>query len=511
MSTRAGDRYQFLERLDAGGMAEVYKAIAHSLEGFEKQVAVKRVLPNLAANDRFIKMFLDEARLSLFLSHTNIVSVFDVIQSESVYLIVMEFIEGANLKRVMEAARTRQGPVPVPIAVYIGVQICQGLDYAHNMKDPRGNALGIVHRDVSPPNVLLSWTGEVKLTDFGLAKATSQVFKTDPGIVKGKFGYLSPEAANGTEVDRRTDIFAAGIVLWEMLAGRRLFQGASDYETLQKVRECEIPSLRGINPAVPVELEEIIKRALTGEPDHRFQTAQDLGRRLSGYLSSTGTAVTAYDVAAYLKAVLAESDVAAGSLAPSAALAQAIQTELARGLSIGRAGGDLTTDSNSGPMEDPREWGDVGFDEHEEPEQVSATHYASGRSEGQSVVIPLSSVRPSRSRGGENTGSRAVVTVRTDKNPAVAPAAAPASTQFPARAQPASQPETRTPAPSPSMTLAVEPTNVAGRNPDVAIDSEATQTDVAAEGPPLKRWLGIMALAVLVLILSVVALVLSRG
>lgn len=514
MTTRAGDRYQFLERLDAGGMAEVYKAIAHSLEGFEKQVAVKRVLPNLAANERFIKMFLDEARLSLFLSHTNIVSVFDVIQSESVYLIVMEFIEGANLKKVMEAARTRQGPMPVPIAVYIGVQICQGLDYAHNMKDPRGNALGIVHRDVSPPNVLLSWTGEVKLTDFGLAKATSQAFKTDPGIVKGKFGYLSPEAANGIEVDRRTDIFAAGIVLWEMLAGRRLFQGSSDYETLQKVRACEIPSLRGINPSVPVELEEIIKRALTGDPEERFQTAQELGRRLSGYLSSTGTAVTAYDVAAYLKAVLTESDVVGGSLAPSAALAQAIQSELAKGMSIGR-GGEVSQDSHSGPMEDPREWGDVGFDEQEEPEQVSATHYASGRSEGQSVVIPLSSVRPAKPRGVDVSGSRPVVTVRTDKTVAVVKTTDEdtfGATPLEQNAVP-SRPASPTPGPTEALASRATPSGASRAvvSTDAVADPALTAADVAADagGPPLKRWLGIMALAVVVLVLSIVGLLLS--
>jgi serine/threonine-protein kinase len=494
MSSSPGDRYQFIDRLDAGGMAEVYRAIALSLEGFEKQVAIKRVLPTLAANERFIKMFLDEARLSLYLSHTNIVSVFDVIQAESVYLIVMEYIEGANLKKVMEAARARQTPMPVPIAVYIAIQICQGLDYAHNMKDPRGRALGIVHRDISPPNVLLSWTGEVKLTDFGLAKATSQVFKTDPGVVKGKFGYLSPEAALGEEVDRRTDIFAAGILLWEMLAGRRLFHGNTDYDTLQKVRQAEIPSLRGINSSVPVELEELIKRALTRDPIDRFQTAQEMGRRLSGYLAATGSVVTAYDVAAYLEALLNEPREDRKPV-PSEALTIAIQAEINRGLSLGPAPGE-TSDSHSGPMEDPRQWADFGFDD-DEPAATSTTLYASGRAEGQSVVIPLTSVRPSKPRGVEMSGGRQGIPVNTDRNPAVEPMA-------PAEVD-AVLPDTGMRLQSPAFDNSAAATGAASG----VLDSTPDGTTAPAAEPPLKRWIGLMVFAVVVLVVTVLAVIIS--
>jgi serine/threonine-protein kinase len=403
-------KYRYLERIDAGGMAEVFKGIATSLEGFEKVVAIKRVLPNLSANDRFIRMFLDEARLSLYLNHTNIVSVIDVVQAEDIYFIVMEYVEGANLKKLMEAARLRSGPMPVPIAVYIGVQMCQGLDYAHNRTDPYGRVLDIVHRDVSPPNVLLSITGEVKMTDFGLAKATSQALKTDPGVVKGKFGYLSPEAARGEDVDRRTDLFAAGIVLWEMLAGRRLFQGQTDYDTLQMVRDADIPSLRALNPAVPMELEEILRKALARNVEDRFQTAQELGRRLSGYLAATGSVVTAYDVAAYMNAVFQGGVPTQGPGGSPQALTLAIQAELNRVAPV-LFGGE------GGSKEDPRQWLDFGFedDEAEEgagaaPSTRHATGYASrggSGSDGESVLIPLASVRRTVRDTGPLTGGPA--------------------------------------------------------------------------------------------------------
>jgi eukaryotic-like serine/threonine-protein kinase len=436
MSAQSGDRYQILDRLDAGGMAEVFKAVAVSLEGFEKPVAIKRVLPQLSANERFIRMFLDEARLSLYLSHTNIVSVFDVVQADQVYFIVMEYIEGANLKRVIEAARLRQGPLPVPIAVYIAIQVCQGLDYAHNKTDPRGRDLNIVHRDVSPPNVLLSWTGEVKLTDFGLAKAASQMSVTDPGVVKGKFGYLSPEAAMGETVDRRTDVFAAGIILWEMLAGRRLFQGNADWDTLQLVRKAEIPSLRALNPSVPVELEEIVRRVLARDPNERFQSAQDFGRRLSGYLSSTASVVTAYDVAAYLKAVLSEP---AGprDRTTSAMLTQVIQQELNQ---VAPVGFDSSASGPTGLKEDPRNWEGFGFDDGDEPatSTQTATSYASGKGsrDEDSVVIPLSMVRPGQRSDGPVSRPSPAVTGTSDGHREVLPSLQGPKPQKPSLATP---------------------------------------------------------------------------
>ncbi|MEM9191024.1 MAG: serine/threonine-protein kinase, partial [Myxococcota bacterium] len=210
-------------------MAEVFRGEAQSVQGFRKQVAIKRVLPHLAQNQNFIAMFLDEARLGARLTHANIVTVFDIGAADNTYFIVMEFVDGANLKNVMESLRKQGRRFPMKEAIFICIEACRGLNYAHETIDDEGRALDIVHRDVSPPNILISKRGEVKLTDFGLAKATTQLEKTDPGVVKGKFSYLSPEAALGQPVDARADIFALGIVLWEMLAGRRLFLGETDY------------------------------------------------------------------------------------------------------------------------------------------------------------------------------------------------------------------------------------------------------------------------------------------
>lgn len=293
-------RYEIVERIDVGGMAEVFRGKAVSLDGYEKQVAIKRVLPQLAADAKFVNMFLDEARVSLALSHANIVSVFDVSRAGETYFIVMEYVDGANLKTLMELARASQRPFPIAVAVRIGIEVCKALAYAHERKDSDGSLLRIVHRDVSPPNILISREGEVKITDFGLAKAASQMESTDPGFVKGKYGYLSPESADGQEVDGRSDIFSLGVILWELLAGRRLFQGDNDLETLQRVKQARIPGLAPLCADLHPELEAIVRRALAGDRDRRYATARDFGTDLNRFLFATGLSVDSYDVAQYL-------------------------------------------------------------------------------------------------------------------------------------------------------------------------------------------------------------------
>ena len=263
MAEQGQQRYRVLKRLASGGMAEVFLAESAGLQGFKKQVAIKRVLPHLSEKKRFIAMFLDEARLSAHLSHSNVVQVFDIGVGDQSYFIVMEYVEGADLKRCIKHLKTHQQPFPIEAAIYISSKICEGLAYAHEMKDPDGEPLNAVHRDVSPPNVLISKHGEVKIVDFGLAKASTQLEKSEAGVVKGKFSYLSPEAACGEEVDARADIFAVGIMLWEMLAGRRLFQGTSDYETVKLVQAAEVPPIATLNPqASDPQLESILRRAL---------------------------------------------------------------------------------------------------------------------------------------------------------------------------------------------------------------------------------------------------------
>src|SRR5215813_12623702 len=262
-----GDRYTITERVDQGGMAEVFRGVAESLQGFKKSVAIKRILPSLTKNKKFVSMFLDEAKLSLYLQHANIVHVFDIGVADSAYFIVMEYVDGCNLKSLLEFFRRRARRIAPAHTIYIMIEVCKGLAYAHDVQDPEsGRPLGIVHRDISPPNILLSKMGEVKLVDFGLAKATSQAEITDPGVVKGKFSYLSPEAASGIEVDSRSDIFAVGILLWEMLTSKRLFYGETDYQTVELVRQAKIPSVAALNPEIDADLEDIVRKALARDP-----------------------------------------------------------------------------------------------------------------------------------------------------------------------------------------------------------------------------------------------------
>ncbi len=293
------DRYTITERLDHGGMAEVFRGVAESMEGFKKSVAIKRILPNLTKNQKFVQMFLDEARLSLFLQHANIVQVFDISKTpDNAYFLVMEFVDGCNLKALIERQKQKNKRIEIAHTIYIMIEACKALQYAHTLEHPETNEpLGIVHRDISPPNILLSKNGEVKVVDFGLAKASSQIESTDPGVVKGKFSYLSPEAASGLEVDHRADIFAVGIIMWELFTGRRLFYGETDYQTVELVRQAKVPSIAALNPEIEPELEQIVRKSLAKEPDDRYQSAADFGDALAQYLFSRRMKVTARDIA----------------------------------------------------------------------------------------------------------------------------------------------------------------------------------------------------------------------
>lgn len=289
-------KYQVLRKIGEGGMAEVYIADMLCQPGYSKRVAVKRVLPKLAQNHRFIRMFLDEARLCLLLNHSNIVHVFDVGRANGAYFIVMEYVNGVNLKEVVELYTDRNLLVPIEITLAIIIEICRGLDYAHRLIDRDSNLLHVVHNDINPANVLLSTNGEVKLVDFGLSEAAVHVEKTDPDIVRGKFGYLSPEASWGRGTDSRTDIYAAGIILYELLTGQRLFRGTSDLESLQLAREAFVPAPRQFNDDIPPLLERVLYKALAREPSERFQQARELGQALSNVLFEIGTPVDPFMV-----------------------------------------------------------------------------------------------------------------------------------------------------------------------------------------------------------------------
>jgi serine/threonine-protein kinase len=291
-------RYRITDKIAAGGMAEVFKGVAESLQGFRKTVAIKRILPALTKNAKFVTMFLDEARLSLFLQHANIVQVFDIGHADDTYYIVMEFVDGVDLKAILEWRRRIGRRLTIGQTIYIIMEVCKGLAYAHDLPHPEtGERLSIVHRDVSPANVLISRNGEIKLADFGLAKAASQLELTDPGVVKGKMSYLSPEAARGENVDQRSDIFSVGILLYEMLTSKRLFYGDTDYQTVELVRNAKIPPIAAQNPEVEPEFEEICRKALARRTEDRFQSATDLQDALAHYLFSRGLKMIQRDIA----------------------------------------------------------------------------------------------------------------------------------------------------------------------------------------------------------------------
>lgn len=348
---KAQNRYRVIERLESGGMAEVFRGEAESLAGFKKLVAIKRVLPHLAQNEKFIRMFLDEARLCARLNHANIVQVFDIGHVENTYFIVMEFVDGVNLKAIVEYARKRNTTIPIPAAVFMAIEICNGLQYAHDLTDADGNLLGIVHRDMSPPNVLISKRGEIKIVDFGLAKAAMQVEKTDPGVVKGKFSYLAPETAMGKDADPQADIFAVGIMLWEMLAGRRLFLGDSDYQTVKLVQQANIPSLRKLNPDVPEALEVVIMKALARDKAVRHQTAQQLAEDLAQFLFSHQMRVTGFDIARLVREVVEEKKAAAKreGRQDASIIDRLIQEELLRFTSLGDESDPVANKASAAP------------------------------------------------------------------------------------------------------------------------------------------------------------------
>ena len=332
-------RYRVIERIAAGGMAEVFRAESAGLEGFKKIVALKRVLPHLAEKQQFIKMFQDEARLSAQLNHSNCVQVFDIGAGGGTYFIVMEFVDGTDLKAVMDSAREKGRKIPPALALYITTQICEGLHYAHEAKDTRGRKLGIVHRDVSPPNVLITRHGEIKVVDFGLAKANSQLEESEPGVIKGKFSYLSPEAALGNSIDARTDVFATGIILWEMLAGRRLFLGETDILTVRQVQQANIPSLMEINPAVSPELERVVMKALAADPEHRYRTARDFATDATVALFRIGQPITAWDVANLAIEAMRERAIEKRKEGTSSKISDMIQQTMMEFTSLGAKGG----------------------------------------------------------------------------------------------------------------------------------------------------------------------------
>jgi serine/threonine protein kinase len=274
-------KYTLFERIGRGGMADVYKGRVSGPQGFERTFVVKRILPHLSDDATFIKMFVEEAKLSARLAHPNIVQIFELGAVEGEYFISMEYIRGRDLSETMRAIWKTMGPPRPELVAYIGREACRALSYAHSLADERGRPLGMIHRDVSPSNIMMSYEGAVKLLDFGIAKALGEAPETTKsGTMKGKYAYMAPEQTEGDDVDHRIDIFSCGIVLHEVLTGRRLFKGQNDVLTIERVRRCEVPPPSQQNPMVPPELDAIILRALARDRDARWATAADMADAL---------------------------------------------------------------------------------------------------------------------------------------------------------------------------------------------------------------------------------------
>lgn len=282
-------RYVLLDRMGAGGMAEVFRAVVPGAEGFRRDLVVKRILGDRARAANFIEMFVHEARISALLHHPNVVQVFDFGQVDGSYFLAMELLRGRDLLAVLRSLSERQRPFPIPVAIHIAHQVALGLGYAHGLTSPDGQPLNIIHRDVSPSNIMLLRTGGVKLLDFGIAQAIGEMDSEENArnSFKGKVSYMAPERLRGEPVDGRADLFALGAVLWEMLAGRRLFHGKTDGDKLRRVLDKPIPPPSSVRPDVSPELDRIVLKALARDRDERYQTGQSLADDLEDLVAQT--------------------------------------------------------------------------------------------------------------------------------------------------------------------------------------------------------------------------------
>ncbi|WP_413295138.1 protein kinase domain-containing protein [Bdellovibrio sp. HCB185ZH] len=295
-------KYILLERVAAGGMAEVYLSKSTGAVGVNKFVAIKRILPQYSDHQEFIEMFKEEAKIAVNLNHGNVVSIYDFGVERNQFFLVMEFVEGRNLRQILNELKKTTTSFTIEQIVYMMKEVAAGLDHAHRCIDgTTGRPLNIVHRDMSPQNIMVSFEGEVKIIDFGIAKAETQIEATKAGTLKGKYGYMSPEQADGQNIDPRTDIFSMGIVLWELLANDRLFTSNSEAAILRKIRECQIPSIRKINPSVPPELERIVNKALAKDRSLRYQTAASLHRDLNRFLNTQYPEFSPQDFSVFMK------------------------------------------------------------------------------------------------------------------------------------------------------------------------------------------------------------------
>jgi serine/threonine protein kinase len=286
-------------------MAELFLADYVRRDGFKRRVAIKRILPHLAGNQNFIKMFTREARVAALLQHPNIVQIFDYGKIENVYFIAMEYIDGKDLGEILAALK--QG-LPIDKAVFIISRICKGLDYSHTKRDDNtGEPFHIVHRDISPQNLLISYQGEVKISDFGISKARSEPSLTQAGVIKGKMAYLSPEQALGEPIDHRADIYALGLVFHETLTGKRVYRFSSDIEAIRTIPKMDIEPVKNSVPDVSEELNRIVMKCLEKQKELRYQSTSALDADLTAFKKEFKITFDASDLADYMKKIFKEN------------------------------------------------------------------------------------------------------------------------------------------------------------------------------------------------------------
>jgi len=291
-------RYELLDRVNVGGMAEIFRAVDTQSGAL---CAVKRILPEIADDEEFIRMFRDEAKIVGQLEHPNICRILDLGKVNSDWFLAMQYVEGLDLRAIFDGAIKRGQRLELPFVLHVIMKVCEGLEYAHRKRDPQGRPLNVVHRDVSPQNILVGFDGEVKLIDFGIAKSNGKLSKTQVGTIKGKYGYMSPEQVRGLPLDHRSDIFSLGICMFELLTRKRLFASDNEMLIMERIKEAEVPSLRAADPSVPVTVEQIVKRALARDVNERYASAADLYADLQAFAYSEGLVWSKEAVAEYMQ------------------------------------------------------------------------------------------------------------------------------------------------------------------------------------------------------------------
>ncbi|NVB85407.1 MAG: protein kinase, partial [Kofleriaceae bacterium] len=300
-------RYQLVKHLASGGMAEVLLARVAGIEGFQRHVVIKRIRPGQAQDREFVQMFLNEARLAAQLHHANIVQVHDIGQEGDEYFFAMEYVHGEDLRLLLQQLARTKSQLPLQHVVSIVSAAANALHHAHEQRGADRKPLGIVHRDVTPANILVGYDGNIKVVDFGIAKAIARsTIETQAGTLKGKASYMSPEQCGGADVDRRSDVFALGIVLYELVTTRRLFKAANDFLTMSSIVSGKVPPPRTHRPDLPSSLEAIILKALALRPEDRFQTADDMREALEDFASMQGLRTSTSQLAAYMKQTFGE-------------------------------------------------------------------------------------------------------------------------------------------------------------------------------------------------------------